>query len=106
MLFPAVTRYSIDGAADRYADCARAMGLATEHDPSAVAAAKFVEGISELCRDLTVPTPQHYGISRTDWDRLIPTMAAQALASGSPANNPLVPDAEDIAAIYDEIYAW
>lgn len=106
MLFPAVTRYSIDGAADRYADCARAMGLATEHDPSAVAAAKFVEGISELCRDLTVPTPQHYGIARTDWDRLIPTMAEQALASGSPANNPLVPDAEDIAAIYDEIYAW
>lgn len=106
MLFPAVTRYSIDGAADRYADCARAMGLATEHDPSAVAAAKFVEGISELCRDLTVPTPQHYGIARADWDRLIPTMAEQALASGSPANNPLVPDADDIAAIYDEIYAW
>jgi alcohol dehydrogenase len=106
MLFPAVTRYSIDGAADRYADCARAMGLATDHDPSAVAAAKFVEGISQLCRDLTVPTPQQYGISRTEWDRLIPTMAEQALASGSPANNPLVPDADDIAAIYDEIYAW
>ncbi len=106
MLFPAVTRYSIDGAADRYADCARAMGLATEQDSSAGAAAKFVEGIAELCRDLTVPTPQHYGISRTDWDRLIPTMAQQALASGSPANNPRVPDADDIAAIYDEIYAW
>lgn len=106
MLFPAVTRYSIAGAADRYADCARAMGLATEHDPSALAAAKFVEGISELCRDLTVPTPQQYGIARAEWDRLIPTMAEQALASGSPANNPLVPDADDIAAIYDEIYAW
>lgn len=106
MLFPAVTRYSIAGAADRYADCARAMGLATEHDPSALAAARFVEGISELCRDLTVPTPQQYGIARAEWDRLIPTMAEQALASGSPANNPLVPDADDIAAIYDEIYAW
>lgn len=105
MLFPAVTRYSIDGALDRYADCARAMGMAGEHDPSTAAAAKFVEGISELCRDLAVPTPQHYGISRGDWDRLIPTMAEQALASGSPANNPLVPDADAIAAIYDEVYA-
>ncbi|BBY87133.1 iron-containing alcohol dehydrogenase [Mycolicibacterium tokaiense] len=105
MLFPAVTRYSIDGAADRYADCARAMGLATEHEPSAGAAANFVDGIAELCRDLTVPTPQHYGISRAEWDRLIPTMAEQALASGSPANNPRVPGADDIEAIYNEIYA-
>ncbi len=106
MLFPAVTRYSIDGAADRYADCARAMGLATEHDPSAVAAAKFVEGISELCRDLTVPTPPSTMAS------LAPTGIGSSRPwpskpwLGSPANNPLVPDAEDIAAIYDEIYAW
>lgn len=105
MLFPAVTRYSIEGAADRYADCARAMGLATHADTSTAAAAKFVDGISELCTDLSVPTPQNYGISRIEWERLIPTMAEQALASGSPANNPLVPDADAIAAIYDEVYA-
>ena len=31
-------------------------------------------------------------------------MAMDALASGSPANNPVVPTAEQIVAIYDEAY--
>jgi alcohol dehydrogenase class IV len=32
-------------------------------------------------------------------------MAAQALASGSPANNPRVPTAAEIEALYDEVWA-
>jgi alcohol dehydrogenase class IV len=32
-------------------------------------------------------------------------MAAQALASGSPGNNPRVPEAEEIVALYREAYA-
>jgi len=31
-------------------------------------------------------------------------MATQALASGSPANNPRVPSAEDIVTLYKEIW--
>jgi alcohol dehydrogenase class IV len=31
-------------------------------------------------------------------------MAAQALASGSPGNNPRVPDADEIVALYRETY--
>ncbi len=32
-------------------------------------------------------------------------MAEQALASGSPGNNPRVPNAEEIAALYREVWA-
>jgi alcohol dehydrogenase class IV len=31
-------------------------------------------------------------------------MAEQALASGSPNNNPLIPTADDIASLYREVW--
>jgi len=51
-----------------------------------------------------VPTPKEYGIDREAYYGLLDTMAAQALASGSPANNPVMPTAEQIKAIYREVY--
>ena len=36
---------------------------------------------------------------------LVPTMAAEALASGSPNNNPIVPTQGDIEDVYRAIYA-
>jgi alcohol dehydrogenase class IV len=35
---------------------------------------------------------------------VLPTMAAQALASGSPANNPRVPTAAEIMGLYRRAY--
>lgn len=105
MLFPAVTAFSVHGAQDRYADCARALGSATRTDSDAVAADNLVEALRALCRDLEVSTPQTYGIDKDDWFRLTPLMAQQALASGSPANNPIVPTAEEIQDLYAQIYA-
>jgi alcohol dehydrogenase len=52
-----------------------------------------------------VLTPKAYGIDKSDWDRLIPLMAQQALASGSPGNNPLVPTEEQIRDLYAQIYS-
>jgi alcohol dehydrogenase class IV len=104
MLFPAVTAFSADSARSRYADCARALGVATPADCDEIATGALVDGIGELCIDLTVPTPHDYGIDSAQWDHLIPTMAQQALASGSPANNSRVPSAEEIAHLYTQIY--
>ena len=64
----------------------------------------LVEALHRINADLSVPTPAAYGIARDRWDDLVPLMAAQALASGSPANNPRVPDAAEIAALYAQ--AW
>lgn len=105
MLFPAVTEFSIPGAENRYADCARALGVAKDNHDDVYGAKALIAEIHQLNEDLNVPTPEAYGISANDWQRLIPLMAEQALASGSPGNNPVVPSASEIETLYRAIYA-
>jgi alcohol dehydrogenase class IV len=104
MLLPAVTRWSAPGALSRYAACARSMGIASHAEGDQSAVAKLTESLAALNRDLAVPTPKSYGIDPARWDSLLPLMAEQALASGSPGNNPRIPDAAEIVALYRE--AW
>ncbi|MDD2862198.1 MAG: iron-containing alcohol dehydrogenase [Acidiphilium sp.] len=104
MLLPAVTRYSLNAALPRYAEAARLAGFAPDTDADQLAGARLLEELETLNHDLAVPTPSAFGIARSDWDRTQPTMATQALASGSPANNPLIPDETEIMKIYAEIY--
>lgn len=105
MLFPAVTRFSLDCATDRYADCARALGCAAATDSDQRAAGLLVDELTRLSVELAVPTPQLSGITRERWDELIPLMARQAIESGSPGNNPRIPSADEIEKIYAEIYS-
>lgn len=102
MLLPAVTAWSLPGAPARYADCARAIGAADAADSDNVAGEKLVAALRALNTDLKVPSPKQYGIDPTRWNGLLETMAAQALASGSPANNPRVPDVATMVALYRE----
>ena len=104
MLFPAVVRFSADAAQARYADCGRALGCASTADDDPTAARKFVGELEQLCLDLAVPTPEAFGIDEQTWRDRIPTMVAQAVASGSPANNPRVPSPDEIAAIYTNTF--
>lgn len=104
MLLPVVTRYSAPAAVARYADCARAMNVADEACGDQDAAARLVAELEALNADLDVPGPGQWGIDRERWFELIPVMSEQAIASGSPANNPMVADAQAIAALYRE--AW
>lgn len=104
MLFPAVTAFSVRAAESRYADCARALGVAGFDVPDSVAADNLVAALRDLCSDLRVPTPKDYGIDRTRWNELIPLMAEQAIASGSPNNNPIVPTDAEIRDLYAQIY--
>mmetsp|Transcript_60292 Transcript_60292/g.179117 ORF Transcript_60292/g.179117 Transcript_60292/m.179117 type:complete len:108 (-) Transcript_60292:289-612(-) len=104
MLLPAVTRFSLAGAPARYAECSRAMGFAQPIDDDAAACAALTSGLDALCAALGVPTPAAHGIERGKWDALLDTMATQALGSGSPANNPIVPSHEQIVQLYREAY--
>jgi alcohol dehydrogenase class IV len=105
MLLPEITAFSAPAALERYVDCARAMGVAEEGEGSQAAVARLVDELHRLNRDLKVPSPQAYGIDRTRYDELLPTMASQALASGSPANNPRTPSADEIIDLYRRVYA-
>ncbi|API59715.1 alcohol dehydrogenase [Tardibacter chloracetimidivorans] len=105
MLLPAVTAWSAPAALTRYADCARAMGIAQDGEGEQAAVARLVEALRDVNRHLSVPTPKSYGIDKARWTELLPLMAEQALASGSPGNNPRVPDAETIQSLYRQAWA-
>jgi alcohol dehydrogenase class IV len=105
MLLPEITAFSAPAALERYADCARAMGVAEEGEGSQAAVARLVDELRHLNEDLKVPSPQAYGIERGRYDELLPLMASQALASGSPANNPRIPTADEIIELYRRVYA-
>jgi alcohol dehydrogenase class IV len=105
MLLPAVTAFSAPAQEQRYADCARAMGVAALGDPNKTAVAKLIEGLFRRNEELQVPSPKKFGISEQQYLDAIPVMAAQALASGSPQNNPRVPTAVEIEQLYREVWA-
>ncbi|HEY1410703.1 MAG TPA: iron-containing alcohol dehydrogenase, partial [Rhodopila sp.] len=104
MLLPAITRFSVPGAEARYAEASRRIGFAAVEDGDGTAAAKLITGLERLNRDLAVPTPAEYGIDEAAWTGKMALMAEQALASGSPGNNPRVPTAAEIVALYREVW--
>ncbi|WP_339420482.1 MULTISPECIES: iron-containing alcohol dehydrogenase [unclassified Pseudomonas] len=104
MLLPAVTEFSIPAAPERYAECARAMGLATLQDSDATANEKLLRELKAINEDLNVPSPAEFGIDKAQFMDKIETMAQQALASGSPGNNPRVPTTDQMAELYRKLW--
>ncbi|MBD2794322.1 iron-containing alcohol dehydrogenase [Xenorhabdus szentirmaii] len=104
MLLPAVTRFSLDAAKERYADCARALTFALPTDNDSVAGEKLLATLVDLNKELAVPTPQQFGIEKARFFAVLDIMAQQAEASGSPANNPRVPTAAEMVTIYKQLW--
>ena len=104
MLLPAVTAFSVEFAMGRYAECARAMGVAPADSTDKVAIDQLVQNLYIRNSELGVPSPKRFGIDRERYFALIPTMTAQAIASGSPQNNPRIPTEEEIEAIYRRVW--
>jgi len=103
MLLPAVTEWSLGGAPERYATCSRAMGFASAAMSDAEALTALLSGLRALSTRLRVPSLIDFGVAPEAFLSLAPVMAKQALASGSPANNPLVPTAEDCVGLYRQL---
>jgi alcohol dehydrogenase class IV len=104
MLLPEITAFSAPAALERYADCARAMGVAEEDEGSQAAVARLLNELRQLNEDLKVPTPRAWGIDADRYEELLPVMASQALGSGSPANNPRIPTSDEIIELYHRVY--
>ena len=105
MLLPVVTRFSLVGAEARYATVARTMGLCAADASDASAAASLVEGLEKLNARLEVPRIRDFkGATLEVFEAALEKMASDALASGSPANNPVVPTASEIVQLYRQ--AW
>lgn len=104
MLLPTVTAFSLSAAPQRYADCARALGAASISDSDGAAGDKLLAFLDGLNKDFEVPTLEKFGADRALFDKSVQTMAEQALASGSPGNNPRVPTAPEIVDLYKALW--
>ena len=104
MLLPEVTAWSVPDAQPRYAHSARAMGMAAASDSDELAVEKLVAGLRRLNQDLSVPSPQAFGIAEQAWFGSLSLMSQQALASGSPNNNPRIATADDIEQLYTLVW--
>ena len=105
MLLPAVTAWSVDENQDRYANCARIMGMCDDSKDDEQAVDALVRELKALNRDLSVPNPAEYGIKESTWFDSLEIMAEQALVSGSPANNPKIPSSDEIMDLYKQVWA-
>ena len=105
VLLPTVTRYSIPGTLQRYATVARTMGCANGGESDQIAAEALVDGLEQLNVDLQVPRlGQCRGMDENRFRDGVQKMARDALASGSPQNNPRVPSDQEIVDLYCK--AW
>jgi len=95
VLLPEVTRFSMSGAPERYARIRREMGWDED----------LADGLERLNVELGIPKLRDaLGIERGEFEVHLKKMADDALASGSPQNNPVVPSAEEIVDLYRR--AW
>lgn len=105
MLLPAVTRFSLESALDRYAEAGRLIGAARAGDGEETAANKLLDWLYQTNEELQVPTPPAYGIDEAKWNGVLDTMASQCIASGSHANNPRVPEHGEIVELYRQVWS-
>ncbi|MBV9489892.1 MAG: hypothetical protein JO069_09235 [Verrucomicrobia bacterium] len=68
------------------------------------ACARLVAGLEALNAALSVPSPAEFEIKEDAWNAKVELMAEQALASGSPANNPRVPSKGKIVGLCREVW--
>ncbi|OLF38451.1 iron-containing alcohol dehydrogenase [Psychrobacter sp. Cmf 22.2] len=104
MLLPTITEFGISSAPVRYADCARALGIADHSETDDQANVSLVNYLKNLNKELLVPTLAEFGVQRADFDKLVNTMCEQAFASGSPNNNPRIPSLEEMTQLYTMLW--
>ena len=105
VLLPTVTRFSWQGAKARYAEIARAIELVSGKSSDELACESLAAWLDQLNEDLQVPRLRDCcGGDLEKFRATLPKMAADALESGSPQNNPVVPAATEIVELFE--LAW
>lgn len=103
MLLKECLSYVLDGAYDRFALLAHAIGAAKPEDSDEVAGGKFVQAVEEICSELEIPTIAEYGINKEQYLKVIDKMAGDAMESGSPQNTRKEITREDMVRIYERL---
>ncbi|MFJ7952645.1 iron-containing alcohol dehydrogenase [Lysinibacillus sp. NPDC096418] len=106
MLLPAVLEYSKDACVDRLADLGKFFNKEGEVLTQDELADLAIASIKEMCRKMDIGNLQQWGIEEDAFYAAIPKMAADAIASGSPGNNPKVPTHGELMELYKIVYHY
>ena len=103
-LLKEVMEFSYPGNPTRYAYMASLMGQNIEGKDEMEASAMAVEAVGRLIKDIKIATLPELGVTKEKLDELAPRMAEDAIASGSPGNNPRPASKEEIIDLYMKAY--
>ncbi|MDR4886796.1 iron-containing alcohol dehydrogenase [Fredinandcohnia sp. QZ13] len=100
MLLPAILEYSKSACINRLAAIGRFIKPELSNYTDEEIANYVVQEIKKLCLNLNIPNMKEWGIKKHELDKVVGKMAKDALASGSPSNNPRIPSEEEIIELY------
>nr|WP_047150971.1 iron-containing alcohol dehydrogenase [Aneurinibacillus tyrosinisolvens] len=106
MLLPAVLEFTKDSAAERLAAIGRLIRPEAASLSNEELAEMVIAELKQLCLDLKIPNMKTWGIEEEKFEMLVSKMAVDAIASGSPGNNPRVPSEEEIIQLYHTCYDY
>ncbi|MDR1193972.1 MAG: iron-containing alcohol dehydrogenase [Peptococcaceae bacterium] len=105
MLLVRCLEFALAGAADRFCDLSKEVGLYEAGMTEREGGLAFVNAVGDLCAHLRIPTLEEYGIDRGDFFARIDKMTEDALASGSPGNTVRPVKSADIKRLYAELWS-
>lgn len=106
MLLPAVLEFSKEACIPQLAKMAPFFIEQTKYLSDVELAEEVIQAVKALCRSLDIPNLKGYGIDEAAFYDAIPKMVVDAIASGSPANNPRIPTELELVALYKQVYHY
>nr|NIS70914.1 iron-containing alcohol dehydrogenase [Pseudomonadota bacterium] len=92
------------GNPTKYGHIAKAMGENITGLPDLAAAELGAKAVKRLIKDIQIPSLKELGVDKERLDQLAPKMTEDAIASGSPGNNPRQATNEEIIELYSLAY--
>ncbi|ARD49652.1 iron-containing alcohol dehydrogenase [Sporosarcina sp. P33] len=106
MLLPAVLEFTMEASIDRLAEIGRRIVKNADDYSDRELACGVINELKQLCVDLHIPNMKTYGIDEKLFTSSLSKMAEDAIKSGSPANTPRVPAADEIIELYQRCYNY
>lgn len=106
ILLPTVLEFTKMNAVERLAEVGRGLNKDLYSYSDEEVANYTIAEIQKLCFDLRIPNLREYGIDEGEFENAISKMAKDAIASGSPSNNPRVPSYDEIKELYRKSFDY
>jgi len=104
VLLPVWAEYTYIAKAEKFAQVAKAMGENISGLSVQQAAQKALDAIVAICNDVEIPPIRNLIPDKAEFEKQLPKMAHDAVASGSPGNNPRFVTEQKIIELYKKAY--